>query len=405
MRNRLALLSGVLLLAACGGGGSGTSLQTAALSGTVYELNGQSQNLAGVQVTVLETGATDVTGADGRFNVGDVPPGMVTLRFGSTLRALALSGDGQGGTGGVDDNGGAGEIEDEIEDQENEDGDLEIHGISSGEQIDVNVALDSGKLTGFSRSGDERLHSDSHLVRSDLSPDPDVEGKVKIESRDDREKFSLEVEHIDAGATVEIFLDDPTTTDVGFQSIGTAVADLDGEAEYEKNTKDGDTLPLGVLKVEELVGFLIEVRTDTGDLLLTGEVPPLPPADPVPGEPKDKLGNGSAHLVAQVAGLEGQIQIRDHEDNGFQLKIKVEGLTAGTAVAFYIEDPASPGTFVRLGGAAADLEGEAQYRIDGAFPVGDSIDDLVGLDVEIRLDDGTGTVLMTGTVPDLVYVG
>ncbi len=428
---RFAFLGSVFasMLAACGGGGgAGTATQTAALQGVVYEVDGQTVDRAGVQVRVLETGQAATTGADGRFFFSRVPADAFTLDFGTTLAALAQSGPGGGGGAddpAGDDNGGDG-IDDGIDDDnddadddsgedgedddadEDDDGNPQVGGISGGDTVEVRAAVQDGQVTEMSVVCSDRVRAEARLTRDANSPDADVQGKVRVESRADREKFTVEAERLDAGTVVEFFLDDPNDA-TGFVSIGSAAAIAGGEAELEFNTKDGDSLPMGAAAAGELSGFLVEVRlSGTGELLLTGEVPTLPDGTVSPGNPGSGTdrSRGRAPLTPLVAGLEGRVEIRQRlDENEQRFKMEAEGLVSGTAVAFWIEDPANPGTFVRLAGATADAEGEAEINTqDGApLPLGvTDVADLVGLDVRVTLDDGSDQVLLEGTVPPLV---
>ncbi len=82
-RRTLEALSLVALLAAtssCGGGGGGAGGSDVPLAGRVAARDGASSDLAGVQVTLVETGASEVTGADGSFAFS-CPTGGLHLRF------------------------------------------------------------------------------------------------------------------------------------------------------------------------------------------------------------------------------------------------------------------------------------------------------------------------------------
>ncbi|MHC5051526.1 MAG: carboxypeptidase-like regulatory domain-containing protein, partial [Planctomycetota bacterium] len=77
-----------LLLPACGG--ASPALETAALQGTVYELDGQTLDRSGVSVTLIETGATYMTDTNGDFRFNDLAPGVYTLDFDTMLTTAPL---------------------------------------------------------------------------------------------------------------------------------------------------------------------------------------------------------------------------------------------------------------------------------------------------------------------------
>jgi hypothetical protein len=416
MRSRLVTLFAALpLLIACGGGSSdpNPALQTAALTGAVIELDGQTVDRSGVRVEVVETGQSLVTGADGRFSFTGVPAGDFTLQFSDGAR-LRLAAEGADDPAGVDDSSGSGsssddltdDMEDELEDADDDSGSPRLFDVGDDDDVEVRVVLENGEVVEFKRRSDSRMESRSRLTRASGSPDGDVEGKVKLRSETDRQKFQVEAEHLDPGTEVAFYLDDPSTDGEGFLSIGTMTADVDGEAELEFDTNDGDALPLGASSVAELEGFLVEVRlASDGALLLTGTVPSLPtsvtPAGgtPLPGEE----ARGKARLAAVGGIWEGHIEIRTDDDGEQEFEMEAERLDPGSEVTFQIEDPDNAGTFVDLATRTAGSDGEAEYEIeDGdALPLGvDSVSDLIGLDV--RVVDGDGTVILTGTVPGLV---
>lgn len=398
MRTRSRFLP-LLLLAACGGSGDGTSTQTATLSGVVYEVDGQTVDRSGVNVSLLQTGQTLTTGPTGTFAFSGLPAGAISMQFGSSLVAAAHDDDG------TDDQGSGGD--DELEDGEDDDGRWHVHGVSGGEDVEVRVAIRDGVVVEFSCSARDRLRAEARLLRADGSPDANVKGKVKVESRADREKFTIEAEHFAAGTVVEFFLDDPATPE-GLVSVGTATAaGLEGEARLELNTKNGAALPMGAAAVSELAGFAIEVRLVAGGaLLLTGEVPGLPTGGGDPGAPPlpGDDARGRARLTPALPGLEGHVEIRTRpEQNRQRFEMEAEGLAPGTQVAFLIEDPANPGALVQIAVRAADLDGEAELKTEGLLPLGVAkVDELVGLDVRVVLADGSGTLLLSGTVPELV---
>ncbi len=431
-----------LSLAACGGGGTSTpALQTAALQGLVYEVDGQTADRSGVIVEVLETGQAAVTTIDGRFAFPDVPAGAITLRFGSGAIITAR----QDGDSGSDEGEGEGEGEDESDDDEDsdedesddesdddedsdedEDGDDEsddddeekrdedsegnpILETECGDLVNVRLSIRNGRVAEFSATCSQRQRADARLERAADSPDGDVEGKVKIDTRGGDQEFEVEAEHLAPGTIVEIFLRAPGE-DTAFVSVGTAAANADGEAEFERDTGDGDTLPLGVTEVAALEGYDVSVRlATTGDVLLVGEVPSLPEVDlgdfdDVPNSGDD--ARGKARLEA-IAGVEASVEIRRRlgKDESQRFKMEIEHLEPGTVVLFQIEDPENLGTFLTFADGEADGdEGEVEASTsDGArlpFEFED-VSDLVGLRVRI-IDAETETVLASGEVPSLV---
>jgi hypothetical protein len=390
MQTRIAVLSAFLsVLVACGGGSTTPTTGTAALSGLVYEVDGQTVDRSGVQVRVVETGDTAVTGADGRFRLDGIPAGTVTLQFASTGAALAQAGPGDDAPGS--------EVENEDEDDGN--GNPQVT-LPADAEAEVRASMSGGSLAEFALVKDDRVRAETRLTRTVAATGQ--EGKIRVEQRADREKFDLEVEQAAQGDAFDVYLIDPDTGDRTF--IERIVAGIDGEAELERNTNDGDQLPLGASTVDELVGFGIEVEFG-GDVILTGTVPELPDWVPGTGDDPTPTGDarGKARLTAVEAGLEGSVEIeRDPDDGEQEFEMEAEHLGAGRVVRFEIRNP-DTGEFETLRTIAADDSGEAEFESeDGPLPLGvDTVDDLVGLDVRV-VDDGTGDVLLTGTVPELV---
>ena len=73
-------------LAACSGGGAdagGASLgaSTAALQGTIMEVDGQTIDRNGIEIRIVETGDFVMTQRDGSFQFPSLAPGWYTLDF------------------------------------------------------------------------------------------------------------------------------------------------------------------------------------------------------------------------------------------------------------------------------------------------------------------------------------
>ena len=457
---KLLMYPSILLLAglaACGGGsdaGIAETLGSAALSGAVYELDGQTANRSDVAVTLLETGESVVTGPDGSFAFDHIPTGDVTLQFGTARAALAQSGspDDDGDDDGLDDDGddagidadgidddgaddsdddgddddgadddGAddgddddgddeGDADDDREDEDDDEGRSNLLRIRNQERVQVSCALRDGEISEFKMADDSRRIARSRLSRADGSADSDVTGKVKVRIEDNDEKFEIEAEHLAPGTVVECFLEDPSKED-GFVSIGTATADSGGEAELEFETDEGDRLPFGVESVEDLAGFGVEVRlVSSGEPLLLGEVPDLPDPSQKPGmtPSSGEQGRGRGRLSPMGDGgrLECEIEIRTRPERGEErFKVELEGIAPGTPVALWIEDPGQGGEFKFVARRVADHDGEAEFKMAGgsSMPLGvDSVRELVSLEVRLVLDDGSDEILCAGFVPALV---
>jgi hypothetical protein len=410
------LLVSIALVAACGGAAPSADpvLQTAALEGYVYEVDGQTVDRSGIDVAVLETGEVVTTDAEGRFAFAAVPATGATLEFGSTLIALAHQ------AGDLDrdrDQDQLGDQEGETEraqnrraDDEGEDetGRPSLQGLTAGDRVRVRCAIDDGEVREFFMAGVDRLRAMTFLTRDPDSPDEDVKGKVKIESRTDRERFEIEVEHLASGTGINVYLAEPPAAgeDPDFSFLGTATADATGEAEIERDPRDGDKLPLGAETVADLEGVLIEVRLDTTaePLLLTGEVPALPDEWPAPGDGVQAgvRARARVQLEAQEAGLEGHVELRRRERNRNRFRVEAEHLAPGQTVGLYLESAVGSGEFAQVATCTAGAGGECQFEMEGALPLGLSdIAQLAGRQVQVRemTQTGPGRILLMATVP------
>jgi hypothetical protein len=371
MQNRFVLLALLIpLLVACGGS---PALGSAALSGLVYEVDGQTVDRSGVEVRVAETGQTAVTGADGSFMIDGLPAGIVTLQFSSTGAAQAQTAA----------------------------ADPQVT-LSDGTDTEVRCAMRDGSVAEFELVGHDRVRAEARLTTTDAATGQ--EGKVRVEQHDGGDELLIEVEEATEGDAFDVYLIDPDTGDRTF--IEQIVAGSNGEAELQRHTNDGDQLPLDAASVDDLAGYGIEIEFG-GEVILTGAVPELP--EWVPGSGDDPTPTGHAHgkalLTAVEDGLEGYVEVgRNPRHDEEEFEIEAQHLDAGRVVRFEIRDP-DTGEFVTLDTLAADEHGKAEAKFetdDGPLPLdAASVDDLAGLDVQV-VDDDTGDVLLTGTVPDLV---
>jgi hypothetical protein len=455
---RISLFSGpvalgvALLLAACGGGGSSPGGGSATLKGQVVLRDGTTQNLGGILIRDAASGATDVTSSDGTFDLGRLSLGTLSLQVIDPLAgALAAAAPGTddpvqptGEEEGEDDESrdepstddestdaddesddgddDSREDEDSRDDESGDDGDdddtgdddFDLSDVDDGDEVEIEVEIRDGKIEVLrcSQSGADRRRAEAQLERAETSDDDDVSGKVRIESRADREKFSAEAEDLGGGRLVELFVMDGATE----ESQGVQPADEDGEAEWELSTQDGDRLPFGVSTVAELEGLRVEVRdAATGLVLLVGEIPSLPAA--LPGDDRDDdsrddesedgdEARGRARLVRVTAASgEAYVELRTEDDGEQRVKVEVEGLLSPPTVELWLEDPAGGG-LTKIGTLVADDDGELELDLDtddgDALPFGVAdVSELVGLAVELR-SAADGSVLYAGTTPTLL---
>jgi len=239
---RAILVCALALAVGCGGGGSGT-MATAQLSGTVYEIDGQSVNLAGVPVVLKETGEWAWTDAAGSFEFDGLEGGTYTLDF---------MGDGEGAAG-------------EGDEFEDGDGDPKVD-VPDGGHVDCDVALEDGKVKDFTTDHEDGQFAMARLFLTDAAEIAGyhVAGGIKIAAIGDGTLFKVCVEGLEGGDVIEIFVHE--------ESIGTATADGEGRACLVLE----NDLPLGAPHLGELAGLRVDVFLAGTDLrLLVGEVPAL----------------------------------------------------------------------------------------------------------------------------------
>jgi hypothetical protein len=386
----LILLPG--LTAACGGSSDSTAPEVARMTGTVVELDGQTLDRSNVAVTVLETGATAVTGPDGRFVFGRIPTGRITLQFENATRRPAQNSDDDSHDSDDDSHDSDDEShdsdDDEDEDEEDDDSRVRVTGITAGEVVEIRCSFNDGVVSSVSRSSDAGIDAEIKVESAGLKLE------VEVESGHDGEEFEVELEGLAPGQTIGIRV----------EGLIEAVlqADSDGEIEFEVNTG----LPAG--GVAALAGKTLTITDEaTGDELFAIEIPALPSAGSREDDGSDVGGrsSGRARLDSFDPPVEGYVEIRRDLDDGEQrFKMDAENLAPGSLVTFLIENP-DTGAFDALATVAADAEGEAEINTQDGLPMPLGVDDvsaLIGLGVRVTPADESETVLLAGEVPPLV---
>ncbi len=236
-----------------------STLQTSALEGTVYEVDGEANNLGGIGVTLSETGHFAVTGSDGSFSFEDLDAGSYTLRFDTHGEIADESDDGES----------EGDAREEGEDSE---GHPRVDVNGDGDRVEVRVAIEDGEVKDFSVGHHEYRHAIARMFPAEHAPYR-AEGRIKIAEIEDGFRFVVTAAPFEPGTVVEIWVDDRKHDPV---LVGTAVAE-GGEIFFERDTRASDLLPFGVLDIDALENYRVEVRlADTEELMLIGEIPALP---------------------------------------------------------------------------------------------------------------------------------
>lgn len=429
----LGLAAGVALTACGGGGSGGSSVAAASLRGAVILNNGSTANLGGISLTNPNTGKIVVTAPDGSFNFGTVPAGTVTIRLGGVApvrtgevtpaddgggKGESGDGVGEGGVGGGEaggdddigddqgDDANDGDVADDGDGHDVGDDDADTTGVTGGEVVEVRLAIRNGKIESiqFGQSHDDDRECEGHLTKCASSDDPDVEGSVRAESRPDRQRLVIEVEHATAGRSLVAVVIDGSAVEA---SLGTKVVSLDGRAEWSINTATGGGLPFGVATAADLVGFHVEVRdaANAAISLVCGTISDLPNSA---GDQTHVDSDGRAGLtrVGAPVGSEAHVRIkhRTGDEARDEFGVDAEHMGNGTVVNVWLENPSSAGTFTLVGALTVHDEGEGELEIStnhgAALPYAvASVTSLIGLRVELR--SPASVVLFTGVVPPL----
>ena len=388
--SRVATLGLSLALAACGGGGGSSpdAPQSGIVAGKVLSIDDSSSQLAGVPFVLLETGERTSSAADGTFRLGTPGAGPLTLALGSGASSQVSP---------LSDDDGPSFDDDEVV----------VPSLVEGENVRIEVRIRGGRLVEVrtSRSSESRLEAESDLQRAATSDDANIEGKVEVERRPDREKIEFEVDHAAPGRMIEFFLVDGSGAEI---SQGVATTNATGEAELELSTNDGDSLPLGATRLEELEGRgVIYKDAGSGLVLLTGTIPALPAGIPPgdnPGTGEDGDDDEARARLSGTGGVGGYIEV-ERDDGEEEFDIEVDGLAPGTAVTYWLETAIGSNTYTQIGQRTAHAGGEAELEFDtddgDMLPGGAaSLNDLAGRRVEIR-DSAGASILATGTTPQL----
>lgn len=227
------------------------------------------------------------------------------------------------------------------------------------------------------------------------APDEDAKGTLEIRRKasQNRDRLVVSAQRVPSVLTFSLFMEDALDSGT-FVDVGAMDQDPDdaNSVRIKIDTWSGAPLPPDATSVVDLQGFDVEIRGSDGFVYVHGEVPPFS------GKKKQVKGKGS---LAGIGGS-GKIETRSHveaPDERITIDVKAE---TSAGLDLFIEDPVSS---VMTLVSPMEIKGNG-YRFkvstkSGAplpFDLG-TIAQLAGLAVELR-EIGTGTVLLSGTVPD-----
>lgn len=223
-------------------------------------------------------------------------------------------------------------------------------------------------------------------------PDDDAKGTLEVRTKkeDNRDRFTVKVQRVAAGAVVfNLFLEDAVGSDV-FVDIGPMVGG-DDDAKFDVDTWSGAPLPLGVFDVEELAGRALEVRGDDTFTYLETTVPEF-------FEGKKKKAKAKSTLTG--VGGAGKVSVDSHAQAPYErISMSIQTSIQNGTVELFVEDPAS-NTLTFVASLATSGSGNASYKVSTKsgepLPFGASLEDLDGMAVEIR--ETGGAILMAGSL-------
>jgi hypothetical protein len=137
--------------------------------------------------------------------------------------------------------------------------------------------LPAAVATGGAGGDEARARGRATLVRTtDGTGKGYVELRRRVKDGEVRQRFKVEAEGQSAGASLDVFAEDPSNPGTP-AFVATVVVDAFGEARARASiTHDGALLPFGATDVTAFVGLTVEVRRSSdGVVLLRGAAPSL----------------------------------------------------------------------------------------------------------------------------------
>jgi hypothetical protein len=241
---------------------------------------------------------------------------------------------------------------------------------------------------------DFKLRLRAALQRPPDQRDDPTFGTIELEVKKELQRVTVKLKKLpgDSTGTFSVRIEDAPQSGT-YQQIAHVTATSKGAATLRLEAIGGPPAELGVASYDDLEGRRVEVVDASAEVLLAVTLPAFatrdsakakgtlsaPPGGPVP--------SASAKVKATFKGTTGATL----------LDVKLKKADKKAAYTVWIEDGPSSGSLVQIGEAE-----KARYRSNSArgdpLPFGAaSALDLSGRAIEIR--DGTGTVVVSGTLP------
>src|SRR5262245_35361687 len=245
------------------------------------------------------------------------------------------------------------------------------------------------------------VEAEAPLVLPFPAPDPDAFGQIRLEKDGAEQKFRVRGEKLATQGPLTpfgVWLENVAGSGAFF-SLGSMNFESSGNGRWELElVAEGSAPPaLGVPDLADLAGRVVQVRSATGEVHLTGIVPALSPGGGSGGGSTSKVQVSLQRPTpAPDADAFGKVEL---EKQGSEQEFKVDGrnLPAGPADGFgvFVEEGVGSGTFLTVGAMALKSPSQGRWELNlehpGAAPpqlgVAD-LTDLAGRRVEVRGTSG-----------------
>ena len=246
------------------------------------------------------------------------------------------------------------------------------------------------------------------LVRPDVAPDPDVKGNVRLrDKKSSDQRFEVTVESTDPTLDHVVLIETAPGSGT-FTSLGLMKWNNVDEVKLQIKTKNGQALPLGKTKVQQLEGHEVRVQV-FGETILFGAPATISGGGGGGGgKGKDLKAQSTLTTVgSSFPGAKGVVKLRSRPAKGderFRVSVEKISLSGGTTFRAFLENASGSGVLVDIGELVPSKNDPSEVRFvrktknGQALPFGaTSVSQLTGRLVEVRT--GGGELVAAGTTP------